>query len=131
MSSPVTPVVRGLYVCEVLEKHPVTGNFTLHNCFRAIKVPLPGTPRPFYVVAYLADGAGEVGCRTEITRPDTLTTIFKSDAVIRFSHPLEEQRLVVKVECAFPVAGSYDIILWLNGELAALSPLAVKPLLGV
>jgi hypothetical protein len=117
-----------LYVCERVEKHPVTRNLTLHNCFRTIKVPSHGLYRPFYVVAYLADGVGEMSCRTVLTRPDTLADMFVSDGTLSFADALEEQRLVVTIECSFPVTGVYDILVWVNGELVALSPFKVSAL---
>jgi hypothetical protein len=126
MSSVPTPVVRGLYVCDRVERNLVNRNLTLHNCFRAIRMPIPGMPRPFYVVAHLADGTGEVECRVAISRPDTLGIVFDQTELISFSDPLEEHSVVWKITCSLVVEGRYDIFMQLKGELAALSPLAVK-----
>jgi hypothetical protein len=50
----VTPVVRGLYLCEQVTVHPGTRNLSLDNCFRTLKLAdIPNRAKPFYVVAYL------------------------------------------------------------------------------
>jgi hypothetical protein len=130
MSSAAVPVVRGLYVCERVERNLVTRNLTMHNCFRALRMPVPGSPRPFYVVAHLADGMGDVSCRVAISSPDTLGIVFDQTEVVTFADPLEEHSVVWKITCPFVVEGRYDIFMQLNGELAALSPLVVKAAVG-
>ncbi len=127
MSSTATPVVRGLYVCERVERHPSTRNLTLHHCFRAIRVRVDRPYRPlFYVVAYLADGMGDVRCRVAVSQPDTLGIVFDQTETVSFADPLEEHSVVWKITCPLVVEGRYDILMELNGELAALSPLFVR-----
>jgi hypothetical protein len=128
MNSAAAPVVRGLYVCERVEKNLVTRNLTLHNCFRVLKVAVPGLARKFYVVAYLANGFGEVSCEAVITRGDTLDEVFVSKGTVTFADRLDEQRYILEVSLQFPVVGRYDIILSVNGEAVAVSPLFIKPL---
>jgi hypothetical protein len=125
MSSAVIPVVRGLYVCERVERHPATRNLTLHHCFRAIRMRADRPYRPFYVVGYLADGMGDVRCRVAVSRPDTLGILFDQTETISFADPLEEHSVVWKITCPLVAEGRYDIFMELNDELAALPPLVV------
>ncbi len=123
----IVPVVRGLYVCERVDGDPVSKNLTLHNCFRGFRLSaLPGTPRPFFVVAYLANGLGPLSIRTTISSPITPTVVFSHLAEITAPDRLTEVRFVLQVFCRFPTAGSYDISLEVNGELIALSPFRVN-----
>lgn len=115
-------------MCEVAERNLRTQNLTLHNCFRTLKVAIPGLARKFYVVAYLANGFGDVLCEAVITRADTLDEVFVSEGTVTFTDRLQEQRYVLEVMIRFPVRGRYDIILSVNGEVLALSPLFIKPL---
>ncbi len=128
MNHLTVPIVRSLFVCERVEPNLLNGNLTLHNCFRTMNVPIGGLARPFFVVAYLAEAFGQVACQTVMTLPDTLAPIFSSRGVLTFTDPLGEQRLIVKVDCQYPVAGVNDITLWANGEMVAHSPLLIKPL---
>lgn len=127
---PVTPTVRGLYLCERVEADPATRNLTLRNCFRALRVAgLPTRARPFSVVAYLANGLGTFALSVRVKRLDTLDEVYVAWVPLTFADRLAEQRFVLRVEqCRFPGPGSYELALWADDELLAQTPFTVKRL---
>lgn len=123
----IIPVVRGLYVCEQVDVDPKSTNLTLHRCFRSFRFSsVPYTARPFFVVANLANGYGRLLVRTTITRFGSSETLFDHTAEITIGDRLREVRFKLQVVCTFPSVGSYDIMLEVNGELVALSPLTIQ-----
>ncbi|MBX9582487.1 MAG: hypothetical protein K2X87_19455 [Gemmataceae bacterium] len=127
---PVTPSVRGLYLCERVELGPGTRNLTPRNCFRALRIAgLPTRAKPFTVVAYLANGIGQFPVAVVVRRLDTLGEVYAARAMLTFADRLAEVRLTIRVEqCVFPAAGEYEVALWVGHELLAQTPFTVKHL---
>jgi hypothetical protein len=125
----ITPVVRGLYLCEQITVHP-SSNLTLHECFRTLKVAgLPTAARPFVVVAYLANGQGDVPATIRVRRLDTLAEVYRAETPLHFADRLAEVRLVGRINrCVFPGPGQYEVSLWVGGELLTQTPFTVQPL---
>lgn len=125
----VTPVVRGLYLCERVTAHP-SRNLTLHDCFRAMRVAgLPVAARPFVVVAYLANGFGDTTATIQVRRLDTLNDVYRAATILQFPDRLEEIRFVGRVNrCVFPSPGEYEVVFWVNDDLLAQTPFTVLSL---
>ena len=126
---PILPVVRGLYVCERVDVDPVSKNVSLANCFRGLRLAdMPSMPQPFYVFALLANGLGEMTIRTTINDLDAGPDIFRHTARIRLTNRLTELRFKLTIDCLFPRANSYNISLFVDDELIALTPIVVSRL---
>ena len=127
---PVTPIVRGLYLCQGVEVDPTTTDLTLRSCFRALRIAgLPARARPFSVVAYLANGLGRFPFAVRVRRLDTLDAVYQAEAEITCPDRLAEVRLTLRVErCVIPTAGEYEVALWVGPELLAQTPFTVKHL---
>ena len=125
----IVPVVRGLYVCERVESDPDTKNLSLVNCFRGLRLAdMPSIPEPFCVFALLANGLGELTLRTTINPTDGGPDIYRYTARVRLTDRMIELRFKLTVECQFPGPGSYDICLFADDELIALTPILVTRL---
>ena len=124
----MTPIVRGLYLAERVDVDPVTRNLTLVNCFRRMRLPaIPGVARPFYLVAYLANGSGNVRLMAKVTRLDTLAEVFRSWVTVDFADRLREVRFRLRVEqCLFRDPGEYQVELWADDHLLTLTPFSVR-----
>lgn len=122
------PLVRGLYLAERVNVDLVSRNLTLVECFRTLSVAgLPTSPRPFAVVAYLANGSGRYPFAVRVTRLDTMAVVYSVGAEITFPGRLEEVRFVFRVQrCVFPGAGAFEVSLWIGGELLAQTPFWVQ-----
>jgi hypothetical protein len=125
---PITPVIRGLYLCERVDVDPLTKNLTLHECFRTLlRDPISGSVGPFYVVAYLANGFGTVGVSVRIARLDSLGDFYSTNAPLSFTDRHVEIRFKLRiVECRFPGPGEYQVSLWVNNDLLAQTPFRIR-----
>jgi hypothetical protein len=125
----MTPIVRGLYLAGRVDVDPATRNLTLVNCFRALRLPaLPGVARPFYLVAYLANGFGDTRLDARVYRLDTFDEVYRTGVTVRFPDRLTELRFVLRVEqCGFTDPGGYQAELYANDELIAANPFQVLP----
>lgn len=91
------PLVRGLYLADRVDVDPVTRNLTLIECFRRLLIEhLPGEPRPFAVVAYLANGVGTYQFVVRVTRLDTMAEVYSTGGEVVFPNRLEEVRFVLR-----------------------------------
>lgn len=126
----VTPIVRGLYLCEGVTVHPDTRNLSLDNCFRGLRLAdIPNRAKPFYVVAYLVGGVGEYTMTVRVNRLDTMAETFRTRTPVRFPGRLEEVRFVLRIEqCLFTAPGRYEVSLWSDREMLAQTPFTVRPL---
>lgn len=122
------PLIRGLYLAERVDVDPVTRNLTLVNCFRGLRLKqLPGTVRPFSVVAYLANGQGEFEVVVRVERMDTFAEVFRVRGHLSLPDRLTEVRFTLRIEnCLVSVAGEYSVSLWIGGELLAQTPFSVR-----
>jgi hypothetical protein len=113
------PNAVDLFLCEQVIVEEGTRNLTLVNCFtlRMVK-QFPSEKLPFVVFFLLTDGAGEVLVEVAIQRLDTLDEIYRYARTFRFTNPLEEARGILRIRnCSFPAPGSYQIMLFAEGEL--------------
>jgi hypothetical protein len=117
-----------MYLAQRVDVDPGTRNLTLVECFRGLRVPhLPGVSAPFFVVAYLASGAGEFPFVVSIERMDTLAEVYRASARLSFPNRLEEVRFKLKIEnCLFSTEGEYCVTLWIGGEMIAQTPFRVR-----
>jgi hypothetical protein len=115
-----TPVAIGLVLCEVVIVDDKTHNVTPVNCFSTRKLKeIPGAA-DFFVVAWLADGMGEMLVKVMVQRLDTLDEVFQVETRMRFDDLLKDKYFVARIrDCEFPVAGQFVVSLLVDGELVA------------
>ena len=115
------PVAIGLLICDQVIVEARTGNVTPVNCFNKKLVPKFPTGRmPFVVFAVLTDGSGEMPLDILAHRLDNYEEVYRFSYSIKFSSPLEEIRCTVRLRgCSFPVAGAYQVSLWVGRESVA------------
>lgn len=124
----VLPHIRGLYLAERVDVDPVTRDLTLVNCFRGMRMKrLPGSARPFSVVAYLANGVGDFDVAVVIERMDTFDEVRLIQTRLSPPDRMTEVRFKLRIEnCVLPVEGEYSVSLWIGGELLAQTPFYVR-----
>jgi hypothetical protein len=112
------PVASGLMPCEQAVIEERTRNVSLVNCFRRRAVErFPSEIVPFVVFALLTDGLADISLGVSIRRLDTLDEIYWQPISFRFTSPLQEVQLLLRVrDCSFPVAGVYQVTLLGEGE---------------
>ncbi len=117
------PVAVNLILCETVIVDEQTRNVTPVNCYRRRRVArFPSEPFPFIVLAWLTDGLGEGRLQVVIQRLDTaeLEAVYRASFSCRFSNPLDEVRLTIRIrDCSFPAAGINAVNLLADGELLA------------
>jgi hypothetical protein len=121
------PVAIGLLVCEQVIIEQGTHNVTLVNTFsrRTVK-EIPSPPLSFVVTALLTDGLGEMPLEMRIERLDTLDIVSQFHGTVQFAHPLREVRCNIRVrDCSFPVAGLYEVVLFVDHEPIASKRIAI------
>src|SRR5947209_4111556 len=111
------PVAVGLHLCEQVIVESGTHNVTLVNCFTFRRVRELPAAIPLVVVAFLADGLGEMSGELVISRLDDLEEIYRIAGKVRFATPLRVVRFVVRLrDCWFPGEGTYQVSLLIDGE---------------
>jgi len=114
------PIARGLAVCENVIFEERTRNLTLVNCFTMKRAPAFPAPIRFVVAAFLADGEGDMEMAVSVQRLDTMEEVYESTRILHFPDRMLEVRFVLRIEnYRFPVAGTYEINLFANGEILA------------
>ncbi len=115
------PVAISLSLCEQIIIEENTRNVTLVNCFTHRRVAsFPSDLVPFVAFALLTDGVGEMLLELVVERLDTLEEIHRIALPAEFSNPLQTVRCTVRVrDCAFPVAGQYQVSLLADSEVLA------------
>ena len=77
----------------------------------------PATSDRFTVFALLSDGLGDWPMALTIARPDTLEDIYRRSWTARFTNPLSERRLMIRLrDFTWPIAGRYAVILWADEQ---------------
>jgi hypothetical protein len=111
------PVAIGLLACEQVIVDVSSRNLTPVNCFGVRQVPaIPGTT-DFHVVAWLADGLGEMSVELIVKRLDNLDEVYQAKKVMKFDDPLKDMRFTARIrDCPIPVPGYYEITLVIDGE---------------
>jgi hypothetical protein len=114
------PVAIGLVLCEQVIVDEKTRNLTPVNCFgRRRLARFPGSA-DFHVVAWLADGLGEMQVELVVRRLDSLDEVFRLEQRLRFDDPVKDMRFTARIrDCPFPVAGYYEVTLSVEGEFIA------------
>jgi hypothetical protein len=112
------PTARGLFLCDQAVVEEGTRNFTLVNCFRRKGARHdPPEPLHFAVVAFLIGGRGKVKLELVFDRLDTGDEIHRWETEGRFTDPLREFRLLVRMHgFIFPACGAYEVTLLADGE---------------
>lgn len=101
------PVALGLILCEQIIIDKTSRNVTPISCFSARWLnEFPGSIS-FDVVAWLADGLGEMSVELIVLNGDTMERIFGLEGQIKFDNPLTYKRFFAHVrDCPIRSAGS-------------------------
>jgi hypothetical protein len=118
---PIRPVAIGLVLCDLVVIEENTRHVTAVNCFsRRVNDGEVGGLLPFYALATLAGGHGDMTARFVIERLDTLEVTFERQFQLSFANALEEVRATFRVRAnAIPVYGYYQAMLFVEGETIA------------
>jgi hypothetical protein len=121
------PVAIGLLLCEQVIVEEGTRNITPVNCFLHRTVHrLPSELVPFIVLALFTNGRGKMPLEVVVQRLDTLEVVHREETEVRFSSPLKMVRFSLEIlDCSFPVAGQYQVALFVDGELITQCPLRI------
>jgi hypothetical protein len=119
-------VVVGLAVCEQVIVEEGTRNITLVNCFTRLRVgELPSAGR-LANFAMLTDGLGDGTVSVVVENLENLEEVFAQQNPIRFSDSLQEVRILFRLSrLSFPVAGRYQITLFVDSDPVAHRVIAV------
>ncbi len=118
---PIRPVAVGLVLCELAIVDEKTHNVTAASCFsrRIFDGNLAAMP-PFYVVATMVNGHGEMPGKLVIERLDTLDITYEREVTLKFKNSLEEITALFRVRGhAIPVYGYYQALIIADGEAIA------------
>jgi hypothetical protein len=123
------PIALGLAICEKVIVEERTRNVTLVSCFSKMRVEaFPSPPQKFALYAALTDGLGDATMDVVVTRVDTDEEIHSLQNRVHFRDRREELRVVIRInQCSFPVAGRYQITLFVDGDWIAHRELDVAP----
>ena len=112
------PMVLGLTICEKGIVEEGTRNVTLVNTFtRLVVEEFPSPPQRFSVYSMLTDGLGDATILLTVTNLETDEEVDRIERRFRFPDRLAEVRLLFRIrECSFPVEGTYQITLSIDGE---------------
>jgi len=126
---PQRPIAIGLSLCEQVVVEEKTRNVTLVNCFTHRTVDhFPSEFVPFVAFAVLSDGAGEIPLELVVERLDTLEEIHRVSLTGHFANPLQTVRCTLRIRnCAFPLAGHYQVSLLADSEVLAQRRLVLLP----
>ena len=114
------PVAIGIILCEQIIVDEKSRNVTPVNCFAARKLErFPGVA-DFRVVAWLADGLGDMLVEVIVEKLDSMDEVFRLESRLQFDDPLTDKRFFAHIrDCPFPVAGQYVVSLFVDRELIA------------
>ena len=121
------PVAIGLVLCELVIVDEKTHGVTPVNCFNFRVVEEFPAEVSFYVLAWLADGEGEMLAEVVVENLEALDEVYRADRKLGFAGVLQESRFVARIRsCIFPTAGYYQVSLTVGGELIAQRKLLVQ-----
>ena len=114
------PVAIGLVLCEQVIVDVASRNVTPVNCFRKFGLnEIPGTAS-FSIVAWLADGLGEMPVQIIVRGMNSKDEVFRMERLMRFDDPLKDMRFTARIrDCPIPAAGYYEVVLSADGEFVA------------
>ena len=122
------PIPIGMMLCEQVIVQEQTRYVTPVNCFthRTVK-QFPSEAFPFVAFSILTGAQGDVPLAIVINRLDTLEPVYRTDFSVRFTSPLQAVRCTLRVlNCRFPVAGHYEVLLMAGGEMLARVKLVIQ-----
>src|SRR5258708_26904698 len=110
----------GMVLCEQVIVEEGTHNVTPVNCFNYRELDeLPGAIT-FFVLAWLADGEGEMSVEIVVERLDTLEDIYRFAKKAVFKDRLRDTRCMARIrDCSFPMAGQYQVPFMVDRDLVA------------
>jgi hypothetical protein len=127
----VSPVVKGVYVCDDVLADPTSGKVSLLNVFITVR---PTTAFPFEleklcVLLNLRGGRGDAKVRVEVMRAATDAVIFRTtDRTVRFFDPLVSVYTRFRLErLRFPAPGRYVVEVYSGSELLDDEMITVLP----
>ena len=91
------PVARGLAVCDCVIVEERTRNISMINCFTTKRVSAFPAEVRFAIVAFLADGNGDIPMIVCIERLDTVETVYLSSHTLTFHDRMQEVRFVLRI----------------------------------
>jgi hypothetical protein len=112
------PNAVGLMLCQQVIIEEKTRNVTLVNNFTRLQLrTFPSRGQQFVAHAMLTDGLGEVNFGLHVSRVDTLEEIALRSWRIRFTDPLRQVHVVVRLpNFSFPAPGRYAFSLEVERE---------------
>jgi hypothetical protein len=117
----ISPVVKGVYVCDDVLADPASGKISLLNVFITVR---PTTAFPFElgklcVLVNLRGGRGEAQVRVDVVQAATDRVIFRtSNRTVHFFDPLVSVYTRFRLErIQFPTAGRYVVEVYAENEL--------------
>jgi len=115
------PVAISLHLCDYLIVEDRTRKVSLVGTFTGLPMAeLPGVAPPFSVTAVLTDGLGEGIIDLVVTRLDTGEEVHNHRGRITFPDMLQEVTYHIRLaRCPFPVEGTYQFALLVDGEWVA------------
>jgi hypothetical protein len=114
------PVVIGMVLCDQVIIEERTHNITPVNCFNVRALDAFPGETSFFVLAWLADGEGEMSAEVVVERLDTLERIYQDQKKMVFGNRLHDARFLARIRGrTFPVAGYYEVSLMVDRELVA------------
>jgi hypothetical protein len=122
------PIVLGLTICEKAIVEEGTRNVTIVSTFtRLLMEEFPFPPQRFSVYAVLTEGIGDATILLTVTNLETDEEVDRIERSLRFPDRLAEVRLLFQIrECSFPIEGTYQITLYLDGDWLAQRRLQVR-----
>jgi hypothetical protein len=116
------PTAVGIVLCERVLVDESTQNVTPVECFNLRLLVISTIPGDsgFFALAWLADGEGEFSAEIIIRRLDNGEEIYRFEKTLAFKDRMDDARFLARVRgCTFPVAGYYEFVLVIGGELIA------------
>ena len=114
------PVAIGLVLCEQVIVDVASRNVTPVNCFARLPLGEFPTTASFHIVAWLADGLGEMPIEVIVRKLDSKDEVFRLERIMQFDDLLTDMRFTARIrDCPFPVAGYYEVVLNVDGEFVA------------
>src|SRR5262245_3721244 len=122
-----TPTAIGLMTCDQVIVEEATRNITPVNCWtRRSYRQFPTEAEPFFVVAFLMGGLGEVMLEMFVHSVDNWDVIRQVKHTARFDDVLQEHRAIFRVRhMTFPAPGYYQVSLLADREILAQRKIAI------
>lgn len=122
------PMAVGLKVCEKAVVESKTGNVTLVNCLRRLRVKrFPAKAPSLSAFVSVTDGQGSCQLKIVVYHLATMDEIVAHEWMAEFSDPLRERWFLLPLgPIEFPVAGRYEVGLFADGELTTRSVIDVS-----